>query len=71
MRSVVVTFRGKRYTGEYEVQGKALRVSFRDNSKTGLMTGSDPELMARLLLIELLSRVLPATEGGSDKKIHR
>jgi hypothetical protein len=54
---VKVLFRGKEHVGEYDVEGRILRVFFEEKSKTSQLRGSDPELLARLLLIELLSRV--------------
>lgn len=50
-------FVGKDYTGEYEIDGKLLRVYFEKRSKVAQITGSDPDLQARLLLIELVSGV--------------
>jgi hypothetical protein len=55
--SVKVTFKGKEYAGEYEVEGSAVRVFFDGKIKVGRNTSSDPEFLARLLLIELVSRV--------------
>ena len=55
--SLTVIFRGKEYVGEYEVEGDMLRVFFNGNGKTRRIKGSNPEFLARLLLIELISRV--------------
>jgi hypothetical protein len=53
-----VLLKGKEYIGEYEIEGTTLRVFFEGKSKTGQIRGSDPELFARLLLIELLNRLV-------------
>ena len=55
--SAKVVLRGKEYEGEYEIDGALLRVFFEGKSKASHISGSDPELFARLLLIELLNRV--------------
>jgi hypothetical protein len=55
--SLKVIFRGKEYFGEYEVEGRMLRVFFDGRTKIGLVRGSNQELLARLLLIELVSGV--------------
>jgi hypothetical protein len=55
--SVKVVIRGKKYEGEYEIDGVLLRVFFEGKSKAGYIRGSDPQLFARLLFIELLNRV--------------
>jgi len=55
--SLTVTFRGKEYVGEYEIEGATLRVFFNGSSKARRLKGSNPEFLARLLLIELISRV--------------
>ena len=55
--SIKVIFRGKEYFGEYEVAGRTLRVFFDGRIKIGLVRGSNPEFLARLLLIELVSGV--------------
>ena len=57
--SVKVLLKGKEYAGEYDVDGTTLCVFFEGKSRTGHIRGSDPELLARLLLIELLNRVRP------------
>jgi hypothetical protein len=51
---VNVLFRGTEYLGEY-LDGRMLHVFFDGKSKTGHIRGSDPQLLARLLFIELLS----------------
>lgn len=56
--SITVTFGGRRYTGEYELRNGSVHVFFGENLTVGQMSGSDPQLRARLLLIELLSRVV-------------
>jgi hypothetical protein len=50
-------FKGKEYVGQYEVENSAVRVFFDGKIKVGKNTSSDPEFLARLLLIELVSRV--------------
>jgi hypothetical protein len=52
---VKVLLKGKEYVGEYDVDGTTLRVFFEGKSRTGQIRGSDPALLARLLLIELLN----------------
>ena len=54
---LTVTFRGKKYAGEYETDGGLVRVFFEDRSKTSKLNSSNPELVARFLLIELVCRV--------------
>jgi hypothetical protein len=49
--------KGKQYEGEYEINGTVLRVFFEGQRKAGHIRGSDPQLFARLLFIELLNRV--------------
>jgi hypothetical protein len=55
--SVKVVLKGKQYEGEYEINDALLRVFFGGKSKAAHISGSDPELFARLLFIELLNRV--------------
>jgi hypothetical protein len=57
--SVKVLLKGKEYAAEYDIHGATLRVFFEGKSKTGEIRGSDPELLARLLFIELLNRLRP------------
>ena len=53
-----VTFKGKVYAGEYEVDGSVVRVFFEERNKTTkLNSSSNPEFIARLLLIELVCRI--------------
>ena len=54
--SVKVLFSGKEYVGEYDIEGTMLRVFFDGTSQLSHIRGSDPELLARLLLIELVIR---------------
>jgi hypothetical protein len=55
---LTVTFKGKNYAGQYEVDGALVRVLFEDRNKTtNLNRSSNPEFLARLLLIELVCRV--------------
>ena len=56
MCSIAVTFRGKKYVGEYEVTEDIVRVLFEDRIKTGVLRGRDPELLARIFFIELVSQ---------------
>jgi hypothetical protein len=44
----------KKYTGEYEIDRGVLHVFFEGQSKSSAVTGPNPELLARLLLIELV-----------------
>lgn len=53
-----VTVRGKDYAGEYETDGNLVRVFFEERNKTTkLKVSSNPEFVARLLLIELICRI--------------
>ena len=53
-----VNFRGKDYAGEYEVDGSLVRVFFEERNKTTKLNhSSNPEFVARLLLIELICRI--------------
>jgi hypothetical protein len=66
-RSVVtVTYQGEEYGGEYELAGRVVRVFFKGGSKTGILTGPDAELLARILLIDLVSRA-PAKTAKPGK----
>ena len=50
-----VIFRGQKYVGEYEISGGRVRVFFEGRNKTTKLGGSsNPEFLARLLLIELV-----------------
>ena len=55
--AIKVIFRGKEYFGEYEVSGRTLRVFFEGRVRIGLVRGSNPEFLALLFLIELVSGV--------------
>jgi hypothetical protein len=44
----------KAYAGEYEIDHGVLHVFFDGQSKSSAVTGPSPELLARLLLIELV-----------------
>jgi hypothetical protein len=44
----------KKYTGEYEIDRGVLHVFFEDRNRSSAVTGPNPELLARLLLIELV-----------------
>jgi len=67
---ITVTLRGKKYSGEYEIQGSILRVFFKGKSTERRIWGSDPEFFARLLLIELVqrSKIKSTVPGAIDKK---
>jgi len=54
---VTITLKGKKYEGEYAVEGKTMRVSFAGGTQVRQITGPDPELLARLVLIELVCGV--------------
>jgi hypothetical protein len=53
--AIAVTFKGKKYTGEYEISGGLIRVFFDGRSRVALVKGPDAELLARIIFIELLS----------------
>ena len=55
--SLTVPFKGKDYTGEYEIDGGQVRVFFEGRSKSIKLNSSSPEFQARLLLIELVCRI--------------
>jgi hypothetical protein len=44
----------KKYSGEYEIDRGVLYVFFEGRNKSSAVTGPNPELLARLLLIELV-----------------
>ena len=52
-----VRFKGNDYAGEYEIDGGVLQVFFEGHSKATKVNSSNPDLLARLLLIELVYRV--------------
>lgn len=58
---IKVSFKGKEYAGEYEIAGRVVRVYFEGKSKTGMTAGSDPELSARIFLINLVSGAVSKT----------
>jgi len=51
---ISVDIKHKKFTGEYEIDRGVLYVFFEGRSKSSAITGSGPELLARLLLIELV-----------------
>jgi hypothetical protein len=53
---ISVDIKRKNYAGEYEIDGGVLRVFFDGRSQSSAAIGSSPELLARLLLIELVFR---------------
>jgi hypothetical protein len=55
--SLEVLVKGQKYEAEYEIDGTLLRVFFEGKSKAGHIRGSDSQLFARLLFIELLNQV--------------
>ena len=54
---LTVRFKENDYAGEYEIDGGVLQVFFKDQSKATKVNSSNPDLLARLLLIELVYRV--------------
>jgi hypothetical protein len=54
---LTVRFKGNDYAGEYEIDGGVLQVFFEGQSKATKVNSSNPDLLARLLLIELVYRV--------------
>ena len=52
---VTVTLSNQEYVGEYELKGGALHVFFDGKYKVVQSKGIEPGLMARLLLIDLVS----------------
>jgi hypothetical protein len=53
---ISVDIKRKNYAGEYEINGGVLHVFFDGRSQSSAAIGSSPELLARLLLIELVFR---------------
>jgi hypothetical protein len=51
---ISVDIKHKKYTGEYEINGGVLCVFFEGRSKSSSITDHGPELLARLVLIELV-----------------
>jgi hypothetical protein len=58
--SIEINFRGERYVGQYEITGRVIRVSYGGETKVGILRGLEPELLARILLVELVTRVVAA-----------
>jgi len=54
---VTITLKGKKYEGEYAIEGQTMRVSFAGRTKVRQITGPDRQLLARLVLIELVCGV--------------
>ena len=52
---VVVTLRDEEYIGEYELENGQLRVFFDGKCKVARRKSVEPGLMAKLLLIDLVS----------------
>lgn len=51
---ISVAIRRKNYAGEYEIDGEVLYVFFEGQSRSSTVVSPSPELLARLLLIELV-----------------
>src|SRR5207248_4836628 len=51
---ISVDIKHKKYTGEYEIDRGGLYVFFEGRSKSSAITDPGPELLARLMLIELV-----------------
>ena len=54
---ISVDIKHKKYTGEYELDRGVLYVFFEGQSRSSAVTGPSPELLARLLFIELIFQV--------------
>ena len=54
---ISVDIRHKRFTGEYELDHGVLNVFYEGQSRSSAVTGPSPELLARLLFIELIFQV--------------
>jgi len=65
-QKVAITFRGNTYAGEFVTEGNVLEVSFAGMIENRIFRGSDPELHARLLLIEMVARL--SSDSGSARK---
>jgi hypothetical protein len=66
-RSVAITFQGSTYVGEFATEGNMLEVSFAGVTDKSRLRGSDPELSARLVLIEMVGRL--STNSAPSRKI--
>jgi hypothetical protein len=51
---ISVDLKHKKYTGEYELDRGVLHVFFEGQSRSSAVTEPSPELLARLLFIELI-----------------
>lgn len=51
---ISIDIKRKNYSGEYEIDGGILNVFFESQSRSSAVMSPDPELLARLLLIELV-----------------
>ena len=51
---ISVDIRHKKYIGEYELDHGVLHVFFEGQSRSSAVAGPGPELLARLLFIELI-----------------
>ena len=54
---ISVEIKHKKYTGEYELDRGVLYVFFAGQSRSSAVTGPSPDLLARLLFIELIFQV--------------
>lgn len=68
IRPITVTFKGKKYVGEYAVAEDLVRVLFENRIKTGVLRGQDAELLARIFLIELVSEAEAAASIAKTVK---
>lgn len=68
---ISIDIKHKKYTGEYELHQGVLSVFFEGQSRSSAITGPSPELLARLLFIELIFQVPswrehPSLNAGSQ-----
>jgi hypothetical protein len=54
---IALDLKHKKYAGEYEIDGGILHVFFEGRSNSSAVIDRDPELLARLLLVELVFQV--------------
>jgi len=54
---ISVDIKHKKFTGEYELDQGVLYVFYEGQSRSSAVTGPSPELLARLLFIELIFQV--------------
>lgn len=53
MTEVSVTRNGRTYTGHYAIKNDMITVRYKDQKKTTQVGGTDPDILAKLLLIEM------------------